>query len=634
MKPRASGNTFHGTLIEFPSIGVDKFNIDASVYLLTHVHKDHLVGLNNQSFGATVYCSELTRELLALDPEYKLALPYIKLVCFNKPIRVSIDGEDISITLIPSYHCPGSTLFLVESNTKRVLVTGDIRAETWWIESLKKNVYLQPYITGQSTLDNIYLDTTFGYRGEPYIEIPPNEDGISAVIQLLMLYPKDESDIQVYFKDLVLGFEEAWALIVSASNGTLHISDSGIKKRHQLMDSGNYIVPYGGVLNQVTGDPNPNNLNFHVCNEEKCCSRKKFKIRVKQCIDFNVVDFVGSLLPVNLEHLSQSEREGITILDHTSKGYEICEYRGRQWLKVGNELLPSDIKLVFSRHSSYTECKTLVDLFKPIQVYPCVASENTWKNGFIMSRVFGNQCRLNKLSRFCYDIDQSSLYGLPTIEDIQRPITVINRWDFEQCEKELQFVDNYISNENPKLQLETNSHKPSLHTIINDRYDTKFRMFIDKTQKLYMKYLIQGLPGQRQRYYVHELYDMDRETFFCSTYSYSESETISFSIRESEGGKDHGTDETKLVDDTKVVDEFGVATRIPTLVDDNIKSSMDSIDLTLQRNEVSFDAVDTGTIRLVTKRLKQNPDHYFDMTLASLAKQPNKTNSPSIGENI
>ena len=82
-------------------------------------------------------------------------------------------------------------MFLLESFCKNVLITGDVRAESWWTLSLIKNPHLFPYITGLKTLDQIYLDTTFSYRGEPYIYIMPNSEGIFAAIELLKLYPFD-----------------------------------------------------------------------------------------------------------------------------------------------------------------------------------------------------------------------------------------------------------------------------------------------------------------------------------------------------------------------------------------------------------------------------------------------------------
>ena len=72
------------------------------------------------------------------------------------------------------YHDPVLSLSRVRDVLSKVFakmywITGDVRAESWWTLSLIKNPHLFPYITGLKTLDQIYLDTTFSYRGEPYI---------------------------------------------------------------------------------------------------------------------------------------------------------------------------------------------------------------------------------------------------------------------------------------------------------------------------------------------------------------------------------------------------------------------------------------------------------------------------------
>lgn len=56
--------------------------------------------------------------------------------------------------------------FLIEGNRGAVLHTGDIRAEPWFLDSLRHNPFLQPYLSVPGatpgvykTLKAIYLDT-------------------------------------------------------------------------------------------------------------------------------------------------------------------------------------------------------------------------------------------------------------------------------------------------------------------------------------------------------------------------------------------------------------------------------------------------------------------------------------------
>lgn len=57
-------------------------------------------------------------------------------------------------------------MFLMEGEDgKSILYTGDIRAEEWWVDKLRRHPVLLPYTTGVKTLDKIYLDTSWGWQG-------------------------------------------------------------------------------------------------------------------------------------------------------------------------------------------------------------------------------------------------------------------------------------------------------------------------------------------------------------------------------------------------------------------------------------------------------------------------------------
>ena len=105
------GNTFQGEIHEFPGVVVDKFSGTAEVYLLTHCHQDHLQGLLNSSFCGRVYCSALTKSTLELDTRYTRVSRFFKAKEYNETFTVDILLGKVSITMIPSYHCPGPRCF-------------------------------------------------------------------------------------------------------------------------------------------------------------------------------------------------------------------------------------------------------------------------------------------------------------------------------------------------------------------------------------------------------------------------------------------------------------------------------------------------------------------------------------------
>lgn len=467
--------SFDGIVAEFPFIGVDRFNTAARTFLLTHCHQDHLVGLLNCSFSGTVYCSPETRLLLEDLQGYASVLPRIKTVAYNTPIEVDLPPEiqrvygKIVITLIHAYHCLGSCMFLIEGEYGgSVLCTGDLRAEKWWVDSLGQLPCLGPYLAGLKTLDNIYLDTTFGYRGEPYIEMPPNNLGVHVAIRWLENYPLDDPDLVFQFRDTVLGFDQAWAFILSYFRASLDVTEDKLKKimavaaRHDELN-GPMLSQAMEYCNQPLGCKTRNRPCFVA---GKPLLSKQIAVRIVQCIDFNIVDLAGLFCPLPLSALSAAEKKAIlNPIKSTSAGNSVVELRGRQWLlpKEHLSLLPMDVKLVFSRHSSYSECADFVSRFKPKQVYPCWSTQTAWHNGFVMARLFGKYC---SASVFDFDIKMTRQLGPSKRAMLGLPVATIDRWDAGECEEEKKFVEDVLD-----------KRKKEGQAIINVRQVAHFPVF-------------------------------------------------------------------------------------------------------------------------------------------------------------
>ena len=67
-------STFDGNVVEFPDIRIDHFRKDATTkpalaYFLSHVHSDHLIGLETCK-SPFIYCSPATREILLRLEKY------------------------------------------------------------------------------------------------------------------------------------------------------------------------------------------------------------------------------------------------------------------------------------------------------------------------------------------------------------------------------------------------------------------------------------------------------------------------------------------------------------------------------------------------------------------------------------
>lgn len=532
-------NTFDGVVGEFPFLCVDRFDSSASVFLLTHCHIDHLVGIQNKAFTGPIYCSVETKELLKVRRDDPNFLKLMITLDYNVPTRLDIPQKAenaygrVQVTLIKAYHCLGACMFLVENENGAILITGDVRAEKWWCDKLQNVPPLFPYITGLKTLDNIYFDSTFGYRGEPYIEIPPNNSGVYTAINLLKEYPKDDPEVCFAFLDTVLGFEQAWAFILSFFRASLRINN---KKLEEL-------IRLAAKFDRVNGPPlmlalekgqrkehNKHGVLYAVSRGERENINGSVLVRIRQCINFNIMDFAGVFCPLSLASMSLQEKKGLRMIHETKMGNRVYEARGRSWILPhdGSELLPMDVKLVFSRHSSYSETRNFISMFRPRQVYPCWYSKEAWLNGFSMKRLFGKHCSGDM---FNFDNIMLSQYGFPITEIMSRDAATIDRWDVDSCKQEEAFVSTTLE-ENKELQIKGVRNKNialinlrkvvrvpvfrqnrsveeqefvmkrakdfRLQKIVEGRHDTSYQKFIEAQQQLYYKR--HNLPQYKRDY--------------------------------------------------------------------------------------------------------------------------------------
>lgn len=161
-----------------------------TIQLLSHIHLDHLEGLNTPSHnGSPIYCSYQTKKMLlrlelgssraAGEADVPMGVrgrkrPYEWLrltqreaetrmretgrtlaprdllhpLPLNTPTTLSyLPGYKVRITLLDANHMPGAVMFLVEGHRGAVLHTGDCRAEKWWLDSLVRNPVMQPYVS-------------------------------------------------------------------------------------------------------------------------------------------------------------------------------------------------------------------------------------------------------------------------------------------------------------------------------------------------------------------------------------------------------------------------------------------------------------------------------------------------------
>ncbi|KAI0544982.1 artemis protein [Xylaria curta] len=233
-------STFKGIISEFPGIKVDFFrptpNIPPpSACFLSHVHSDHLAGLETFS-DAFIYCSAATKEILLRlkkssvrlnyaqgileDPRmqtYKHLEKLLKPIPLDTPIAIELQrGNTIQVTLLDANHCVGAVMFLFEGSGKAVLYTGDIRCEPRFVTAITQNPNMIEYSSGLKTFDRIYLDTSI-VNNYP---LQTKADGLRELLGKVRKYPKDTI---FYLQAWTYGYEEVWIALSKALNSKVHV---------------------------------------------------------------------------------------------------------------------------------------------------------------------------------------------------------------------------------------------------------------------------------------------------------------------------------------------------------------------------------------------------------------------------
>ncbi|KAI8071639.1 beta-lactamase-like protein [Gongronella butleri] len=327
--------TFDGQIREYPAITIDKFAHREGIkyHFLSHVHTDHLQGLDNPNFYKTVYCSEFTRDVL---PDLRTRgngrrrFAHLRNRLKGWPLmqeqHLTTDEYGIlTITLLPANHCPGAVMFLIEGCNGNVLFTGDLRAEDEFVEHSLN-------ILCGKRIDHLYMDTTccsFGF--ESFI---PKDASLSLLIDYLETLP---TDVHVYLDCWTFGYEEIWFAVMDHFETKIHVSEA----RHRLYCQADDI--YDKILTT-----NGASTHFHSCewsSTDTCIPDKNRAVCIQP------VPHQGSSV-VRFSSLTQS----LLLSD-------LPDSPG-----VARQVL-----LPFSTHSSLSEISSFIEFVSPVRFSPIVA---------------------------------------------------------------------------------------------------------------------------------------------------------------------------------------------------------------------------------------------------------------------
>lgn len=324
-------STFDGFITEIPGISVDRFelsNLNSSVFFLSHCHTDHMHGLsttylrqNLKRDNVTIYASPISVLILSnLYPDISSKLKNIEI---NTPILIKIPEKEenyITVTSIPAGHCPGSVMFLFETNEKNILYTGDFRLNPSDLIKFK-GFFETP---GQIIkIDKVYLDTTFFNKSYEYF--PPRDECVEIICRLINEWISLSKKHCVKIQNSAnYGSEYLFIEIYKKVKMPIHVRDEVYK---------NYIcIPE--MENIVT-------LNEKMTQIHSSCIKHG-----KICKD----DLVRIIIPTAFFWTKIHSKE--KCIENKGK-YRVC----------------------YSCHSSYSEIIEFLDFIQPKEIYPCVIPE-------------------------------------------------------------------------------------------------------------------------------------------------------------------------------------------------------------------------------------------------------------------
>ncbi|KAJ3168371.1 hypothetical protein HK101_011652 [Irineochytrium annulatum] len=221
---------------------------------------DHLKNIRNVP-NCPIYCSEVTKRiLLAMGGRQKLAKgkakgrqlsvaksytqlePQLRVLEYGTPTKVMTGREDVTVTMFDANHCPGAVMFLFEGHLisgeeKRVLYTGDVRAEQSWRNELVRNPLMRTTACKLKLIDRLYLDTSA--IDVPSYKAPPvsKTDCLKSIIKIVAAAlepdsrPKTLSTTSpaprwprlVHIASRCLGYEEIWIALARHFHLKVHV---------------------------------------------------------------------------------------------------------------------------------------------------------------------------------------------------------------------------------------------------------------------------------------------------------------------------------------------------------------------------------------------------------------------------
>ncbi|XP_021932271.1 protein artemis-like isoform X2 [Zootermopsis nevadensis] len=298
-----------------------------------------------------LYCSEITAHILSSENTFSEVLHKIKVLPLGVSSIVKIldhngSAEDVTVSLIPTGHCPGAVMFLFEGEMGRILYTGDFRLCEGDVSRFRQFHYLDGTV---KVIDKLYVDTTFLSRR--YQRFPSRTASMSILCNLITSWLHEGHDNDIYIQTAAKYGSEAVFIAVAKQLGMkIHVNDTTYNVYKNIAE----------IKEAVTDDPYCTRI--HACQQYKWPFRSRDKTTILPC---------------------RNKSSKLRIIRPCAMTFTSKVYDG----SLESAVLQSDdqelFRVCYSCHCSYGELEHFIKYLKPRQIQACVIPQNMEEAGIL-----------------------------------------------------------------------------------------------------------------------------------------------------------------------------------------------------------------------------------------------------------
>lgn len=297
-------STFCGKLEEkeLAFIGIDSFEshlLSCSTFMLSHFHKDHMRGIQDQTFqmafndiknNMMLYASPLTITYLKRNKTINLREDKLISLEIGFPNLLKVHSENfeyICVTLLPAGHCPGSVMFLIEAGPHCILYTGDFRVQLQDFKQFKPLLMDKEGNCGVKNISALYLDTTFASK--KYYEFPMRKESSANLIKVVEEWLNQDPNNKIcLWMPGYVGIEYAIVEVAKHFKCAIHVHKQKYEELYSsIADLDNYVTPIF------------TNNRIHACSKNECdtdsinCMELNKNVK---CVQLNALAFTKDVI--------------------------------------------------------------------------------------------------------------------------------------------------------------------------------------------------------------------------------------------------------------------------------------------------------------------------------------------------